>query len=142
MIDPNLGFDPNAPGVHKVTNPDYSQVYSYAIDPYVYGEIGGPIRELISRQYQRVMELINRFGPNPKYITVAPFIVDGFRWSLEFQIAINGQFGCHAIVKFMDKRPPNLLILTDKELYNRVGFALAEVINCDYKAYAENLLKE
>jgi len=142
MIDPNLGFDPNAPGVHKVTNKDYSELYSYVIDPYVYGEIGGPIRELMLRQYQRVMENINRYGPDPKSITVTPFIVDRFRWSLEFQVAINGPFGCHAIVKFMDKRPPNLLILTDKELNNRVVMALGKVINCYYDAYKENWLKE
>jgi len=142
MIDQNLGFDPNAPGVRKIYVKPYSERYAYEIDPYVYGEYAGSLRDLIMSQYQRVVKMVNSYKPNPKDITVSPFNMDRFSWSLEFKVNINDGYGCHAPVTFMESYAPKLLILTDKELNNRVVMALAEVINCYYNAYAENWLKE
>jgi len=138
MIDPNLGFDPNAPGVRMVWGKPYSEHYAYVIDPYVYGEYTAPLRDLIMGQYQRVVNTVAKFRIKPSYMTVAPFNMDKFSWDLDFEAYLNGIYDCRSIpITFIDKYRPKLLILTDNELYNRVKEAVGGVIHCIYRTEME-----
>jgi len=130
MIDPNLGFDPNAPGVKKVYVKPYSERYAYAIDPYVYGEYVGSLRDLIMGQYQRLVKMVDFLNTYGWHITVGPFNMDRFRWDLELQADIIGAYDCRVPVTFMDKYPPKLLILTDSGLTDHLKEALTEMNKC------------
>jgi len=139
MIDPNLGFDPNAPGVQKVTNKKYSERYSYGIDPYVYGKIGGSIRELMLRQFQRISEIEHKINERVGFdikVDVKPTDdLNRFSWDLNFEAKMTGERDCSFWpIRYIDKYFYGgkgwLMILTDNELAKRVETALAVVYGC------------
>jgi len=137
MIDPNLGFDPNAPGVQKIYVKPYSERYAYEINPYVYGEYAGPLRDLILGQYQRLVKMVNNLNQYGLHITVNPFNMERFSWSLEFKVDIIDGYGCHAPVTFMERYAPKLLILTDNELAHRVKEAFGAILYCAHHGREE-----
>ena len=147
MIDPNLGFDPNARGVKTFYEvyggKPYSERYAYVIDPYVYADYTGSLRDLIMGQYQRVVKTVDKFRINPLYMTLVPFNMDKFSWDLDFEVYIGGIYGCRSIpIRFIDKYRPKLLILTDNELYNRVKEAIGGVVFCIHRSEMEEKERE
>jgi len=150
MIDPNLGFDPHARGVktfYEVYGKPYSDRFAYVIDPYVYGDYVGPVRDLVMSQYKRVEKMVDnimaKFHINPTYMTIVPFKMDKFDWNLDFETYLYGMYECRSTpITFIVKYRPMLLILTDNELYNRVAEAVGTVIQCIISAENEERWKE